>query len=213
MDVEIASGVSLFTLDNVKPHLRAELSRRILGLAEETAELIGTDRAQIITSTMERYAKWLTPIAEGDIQKISLANLDTVLVAYSELSNSERKREAMIRQGIRFGAILSEIIAIDAGAIACKWIDQSLKLDCACYDNHCEQDGKVYAVRGSWVERRGFITPPPHGYFDEITPPAHDFGCLCYVTWLYSLRSLPPCMLSEQGEVALTEARKRIAEL
>src|ERR1700683_4812438 len=54
-------GVTRFTIEKVRPQLRAELDRRILA----SAQLIKLNRRQAIEKTLQRFSGWATSIPVG----------------------------------------------------------------------------------------------------------------------------------------------------
>jgi len=79
--------------------------------------------------------------------------------------------------------------------------------------NHKERDGHVYAVRGNWALKKGFMKAGPAGYLDEISRPQQELSCDCYLTWLFALRDLPTDMVTELGRSELVRVAAVMAAM
>jgi hypothetical protein len=197
------SGVSRFTLEFVKPKLRAELDRRIMA----SANLIRLNREATIADTLRRFQGWATSIPAGgqtverkpvknDIRK-ELASLPF------------RERRVLIDQGHKLNAAISDILAADAGAIAARWRSNWRQANYDYREEHKERDRVVYATRDSWAIRQGLMKADPvAGYYEDHERPGEFVYCRCFVVWIYNLRDLPPEMLTERGRTKLAEVRR-----
>jgi hypothetical protein len=181
--MDVAPGVGRFTLEKILPHLRSELNRRIMAIAEDSADLIGSGREAVIEATLKRFADWITPEANSHPSTPATAGLWSRIKSHLtgrnhpetpiELANmtlEDRWRLVMIGQGHRFTACLNEMLAIDGGAIAMIWRRPSYPEEGQSLEDHRGRDGKVYALRGCWAIERGLIQPGAVGYYDEVTP-------------------------------------------
>ncbi|WP_186215918.1 hypothetical protein [Burkholderia gladioli] len=198
------SGVSRFTVDRLKPQLRAELDRRMM----VSRSLIKLNREQMVEKTVQRFAGWASSIPAGGSRAIEVKEVkENLRKALTSLPFEERR--VHIDQTAKFTAALNEIVAVDGGAIAVQWnIRHS-----AGYHNrpyHKEREGKIYLLRSSWAKDKGLVKPGPAGYYDDVTSFGEEVFCSCFGRWLYSLRDLPPEMLTQAGEKALAEARAKI---
>ncbi|KGC15560.1 hypothetical protein DM48_366 [Burkholderia gladioli] len=198
------SGVSRFTVDRLKPQLRAELDRRMM----VSRSLIKLNREQMVEKTVQRFAGWASSIPAGGSRAIEVKEVkDNLRKALTSLPFEERR--VHIDQTAKFTAALNEIVAVDSGAIAVQWnIRHS-----AGYHNrpdHKEREGKIYLLRSSWAKDKGLVKPGPAGYYDDVTSFGEEVFCSCFGRWLYSLRDLPPEMLTQAGEKALAEAKAKI---
>ena len=166
-------GIARFTIDKVKPALRAELDRRIMA----NANLIRLNRKQAIDKTLARFAGWSTSIPKGGSAEPERAEAKaTIKKALSRLPFQERF--VLIDQGHKLVSALSEIVATDGGAIAGVWHDHGEHQ--AGYDyrpEHMERSGKVFLIRGSWAHEKGLVKPGPAGYTDQVTRPAEEPFC------------------------------------
>jgi hypothetical protein len=209
-------GVGRFTLDRVRPQLRAELDRRIMA----SADLIKLNRQEAIEKTLRRFAGWSTSIPKGGAapgQKTE-AKVD-LKKALKQLPFSERR--CLIDQGHKLTASLNEVLATDGGAIAGRWRSHYKQQGYNFRETHKERDYEwnksqgrewVYLMRNSWAQQNGLVKPGPAGYYDQITSAAEEPFCRCYVTWLYTLGKLPPDMLTKKGEAALAEVQRKIRD-
>jgi hypothetical protein len=195
-------GVERFTLQRIKPQLRAELDRRILA----SAALIKLNRAQAIEQTLQRFAGWSTSIPAGGSKAAKgKAAGEDVRKALAQLPFVERR--VLIDQGHKLTASLNDIVAKDGGAIAAKWRSNWRQAGYDYRDEHKDRDGMVYAVRDNWAARRGLMIAGPSGYYDKVTAVGEEINCRCYIQWIYHLGGLPKNMLTKKGEEALREAK------
>lgn len=74
------------------------------------------------------------------------------------------------------------------------------------YD-HKAQDGRMYAVRGNWAIKNGFMKAGAGGFFDDITRPRQEVGCICSHQWVYTISGLPADMMTEKGYAELRRVR------
>lgn len=202
-------NVGKFTLEQIRPKLRAELDRKILG----SASLIKLNREKAILQTLQRFQGWATsiPIGGTDVAKRSEVK-DTVKRGIAGLPFEERR--VIYDQGHKLAATINEIVATDGGAIAGKW--HHVAEGPPSYDSrpvHVKRNNKVYLIRNSWAHKDGFVKPGDVGYTDEITAAGEEVGCSCSYTYIFHLRDLPPEMLTKRGLEALIEARARIANM
>lgn len=199
-------GVSQFTLEMIKPKLRAELDRRILA----SASLIKLNREASIARTLQRFAGWASSVPIGGTEIAKRKEIkQTIRRGIAGLSFEERR--VVADQGHRLTAAINDIVATDGGAIAFIW--RHVMERGHGYQprpDHVKRNGKVYLLRESWARERGFVKPGPAGYSDEITQPAEEISCRCSAEYLYTLRDLPPGMLTAAGKAALMEARVAI---
>jgi len=196
-------GIERFTLQRVAPHLRAELDRRILA----SADLIKLNREQVIAKTLQRFQGWATSIPGGGSDATSkLQTAKEVRKALARLPFEERR--VLIDQGHKFTANLSNILAQDGGAIALIWHSHWRQAGYDYREDHKDRDGLVYAIRGSWAVRDGFIRPGSAGYYDDITAVGEEIFCRCYAQYIYALRDLPAEMLTKRGAEELARAKQ-----
>lgn len=197
-------GISRFTLDKVKPQLRAELDRRIMA----SAQLIKMNREEAIQKTLRRFAGWSTSIPQGGSDVVEKNEVkDDIKKSLKQLPFEERR--VLIDQGHKFTASMSETLATDGGAIAAVWHSNWRQRNYNYREDHKERDQKVYTVRGNWAQAKGLMKAGPEGYTDEITKPAEEVFCRCHYQWIYNLRDLPKDMLTDKGKETLSKAQKR----
>lgn len=198
--------IARFTLERVRPQLRAELDRRILA----SAQLIKLNRTEAVEKTLRRFAGWSTSIPKGGAAPGGKTEAkDDIKKAMKQLPFTERR--VLIDQGHKLSASLSEVLAVDGGAIAGIWKSKWRQAGYDYREDHKERDGQVYLMRDCWAQQKGFVKPGPAGYYDQITAAAEEPFCRCSIVWLHSLRKLPADMLTQKGEAALAEARANIA--
>jgi hypothetical protein len=73
--------------------------------------------------------------------------------------------------------------------------------------NHERLDGRVYAVADNWAIQKGLMVAGPDGYVDDITRPCQEVGCMCSLSWIYSLRELPDAMVTPKACAELRRVR------
>jgi hypothetical protein len=201
-------GVSAFTIQQVKPKLRAELDRRILA----SANLIRLNRDAAIAKTLQRFSGWASSVPKGgtDIAKRKVVKTD-VKRGIAGLSFEERR--VNIDQGHKLVAAINDIVAQDGGAIAAEW--HHIAQGPPSYDSrpeHVARNRKVFVIRDSWAHKDGLIKSV-NGYTDDIEQPAELPYCSCAYTYIFSLRDLPANMLTKRGKNWLDEARAKVREL
>lgn len=201
-------GVERFTVDRLKPKLRAELDRRLLA----SRNLIKLNRQQAVEKATQRLAGWASSIPAGGSRAVEVKDTkDHIRKALTSLPFEERR--CIIDQSAKFSAALNEIIAVDGGAIAMRWNSQWRRPGYQYRKDHKERDQQVYLLRSSWAKEKSLVKPGPAGYYDDITKVGEEVFCSCYATWLYALRDLPSDCLTRKGEEALAEARSKVAAM
>jgi hypothetical protein len=201
-------GIGRFTIERLRPQLRAELDRRLLA----SADLIKLNRREAIEKTLRRFAGWSTSIPSGGAapgQKGS-AKRD-VRKALKQLPFVERR--VLIDQGHKLTASLNEVIAKDGGAIAGVWMSHWRQAGYDYRKDHKERDGEVYLLRDSWATRAGLVKAGPAGYYDRITSAGEEPFCRCFVEWTHSLGGVPKAMLTRKGEETLADAKRKAKAL
>lgn len=198
-------GVARFTLDKVRPQLRAELDRRILA----AANLIKLNRQEAMEKTLRRFSGWATSIPKGGTDAAKRREVkDEIKKPLRQLSFVERR--VLIDQGHKLVSSLNDILARDGGAIAAIWHSRWRQPGYDYREDHKERDGEVYLFRSSWAREKGLVKPGRAGYADDVTQPAEEPFCRCSYVYIYTLGKLPPDMLTAKGRAALAEARDKI---
>lgn len=202
-----AAGVGRFTIENVKPALRAELDRRIMA----SAQLIRMNRAEAIQKTLHRFSGWSTSIPQGGSDAVDKNEVKKDITKSLKRLPFEERR-VLIDQGHKFTAALSETLATDNGAIAVEWHSHWRQANYNYRKDHKERDRKVYTIRNNWAIQRGLMKVGDAGYYDEVTGFGEEVFCRCYGTWIYALRDLPADMLTNKGAVLMEEIRQKIGK-
>lgn len=198
-------GVSRMTIERIRPQLRGELDRRILA----AADLIKLNRTEAVEKTLRRFAGWSTSIPKGGAapgQKPKVK--EDVKKALKQLPFHERR--VLIDQGHKLTASLSEITAVDTGAIAAIWHSHWRQAGYDYREDHKERDELVYLMRGCWAQERGLVKPGKAGYYDQVTSVGEEPFCWCFVQWVYSPSKLPADMVTAKGRAAIEEARAKV---
>lgn len=199
-------GVGRFTLDKLAPRLREELSKFVAS----SANLIKLNREQAVAATMRRFEGWAASIPAGGSRAVDKRDTrDDMKKEIRALRFQDRR--VMIDQGHKLESSISQIIAVDAGAIAGVWHSNWRQANYDYRHNHRARDGKLYMVRGNWAQEKGLVRASDNGYTDEITRPAEEPYCRCYYQWIYSVSRLPEDMITAIGREALDQVRMRAA--
>lgn len=196
--LQLHPELTRYTLASLQPKLHAELQRRVLA----SADLIKLNRVQAIDKTVQRFVGWGTSIPAGGSDVVTrVETKQEIRKALSQLPFEERR--VAIDQGHKFTASLSNIVALDNGALAGMWRSHWRQAGYNYREHHRERDQHVYAVRGNWAIEAGLMKAGPDGYSDEHEQPAEWPFCRCKFQWLYSLRRLPDVMLTQKGRATL----------
>jgi hypothetical protein len=195
-------GVKKFTVDRVAPHLRAELTKRIMA----SADLIKLNRQKMRQLTMQRFSGWATSIPAGGAAEANKREIKAEIAKpLRQLPFNERR--VLIDQGHKLSASISAVVAKEAGAIAFRWQSHWRQAGYNYREDHKERDGRIWLARGSWAAEKGFVKPGPNGWSDGITQPAEEPFCRCAWVALYALRRLPEEYLTKAGKEALEKSR------
>jgi hypothetical protein len=200
--VKFHAGVGRFTLEKVRPALRAELDRRMM----ISRNLIKLNRAEAIEATVRRFAGWASSVPDGGTGAVDRRETK-VEIRKALASLPFVARRVAVDQGHKFVSNLNNILATDGGAIALIWHSHWRQAGYNYRRDHKERDGKVYVLRGNWALDRGFMKLAGRTYYDEVTAVGEEVYCRCYAVYLYSLRALPDDMVTEKGRVELERAK------
>lgn len=200
--LKMSPGVSRYTIERVKPQLRAELDRRILA----SASLIRLNREEAVEKTLRRFQGWATSIppggsAEPDKRKTK----EDVRKSIAGPPFAERR--VLVDQSSKLVASINATVAIGGGAIAAVWKSNYKQPGYAFRPDHAEINNKTYLVRGSWAQEKGLVKPGPDGYADDIVQPAELPFCRCRFLFLFSLRQMPDDMLTVKGRTELERVK------
>lgn len=199
-------GVSRFTLDKLRPQMRAELDRRILA----SGDLIKLNRGQAIDKTLSRFSGWATSIPAGGSKAVDKVE-EKAHIRKALTSSDWDSRRVLIDQGHKLSASIHQTLANDGQALGGYWNSHYRQPGYNFRKDHAERAGKFYLFRGTWAQKAGLIKPGPDGYYDEITAVASEPFCRCWLTFSYALRQLPPECLTAKGVEELERARKVVA--
>lgn len=194
-------GISKFTIDKLKPKMRAELDRRIT----TSANLIKLNRDEAISNTLRRFQGWATSIPIGGTNAADkLAEKAYIKKSITKLGYEERR--VIIDQTHKLVSSINDIVAKGGGAIAAKWHSNWKQQGYDYREDHKERDGKTYLIKGNWAQEKGLIKPI-NGYVDDITMPGEEVFCRCNYVYLYNLRQLPEEMLTYKGKSSLESVK------
>lgn len=191
-------GVERFTIDRVKPQLRAELNRRML----VSANLIKLNRQAMINKTVQRFAGWASSVPPGGSEAVDKRETTgEIRKALGQLPFEERR--VLTDQGHKLIGDINNIVAVAGGAIAAQWRSHWRQAGYNYREDHKERDGHTYAIRGNWAIEKGLMRKGPDGYTDEITKPGEEVYCRCAYQYLYNLRDLPSDMVTAAGRATI----------
>ncbi len=198
-------GVSRFTLERLAPRLRPKLDQRIM----MSAQLIRLNRDDAIEKTLRRFSGWASSIPAGGSKVQDKVDVKSdVRKGLAQLPFVERR--VLIDQGHKLVSAINQTVAEGEGALAATWRSHWRQAGYNFREDHKERDGLVYTIRGNWAIERGLMKPGKAGYLDEIDQPAEKPFCRCFVTYLYTLRALPPEMLTVEGVDELARVREEL---
>ena len=195
-------GIPTFTLERIKPTLRAELDRRILA----SANLIKLNREASVQRTLQRFSGGATsiPIGGTDITN-RRETAEHVRRSISGLPFEERR--VVIDQGAKLASAINDIVARDGGAIAMVWHHITPGPHYQSRKEHLARDGKVFLIRDSWALKDGLIRPAGRKYLDQIDQPGEAIFCSCWGTYMYVPSALPPDMWTDKGRRMILQAQ------
>lgn len=200
--MKVHPGVSAFTLERIKPTLRAELDRRILS----SASLIKLNREASIQRTLQRFAGWATSIPIGGTEVSQRAEVkDSVRRGIAGLPFEERR--VVIDQGHKLVSAINDIVATDGGAIAAIWRHVNEGGGYQARPEHVKRDTHIFVVRDNWALKDGLMKLAGSKYTDEVTAPGEEVFCRCWYEYVYNLRDLPEKMWTAKGREELKRAR------
>ena len=200
------SNIGRFTVEKLKPHLRAELDRRILA----SADLIKLNRQESIDATLRRFQGWSTSIPAGG-SKATDKRDTAATIKKSMQSMPFEARRVIIDQGHKLTAAINEIVASDGGAIAARWRSHAGELNYNARPDHAKRNNHVFLIRDSWAQKAGLVKVGKDGYTDQIEQPAEFVYCRCFYVYLYAVSDLPDDMVTEKGRAELARVRKEMA--
>ncbi|WP_447886999.1 hypothetical protein [Serratia fonticola] len=187
-------GPTKVTLAKVRPDLRKELERRIF----VSANLIKLNREAAIEKTIQRFQGWVSSVPVGGTNAVDRVEQKAQIRAKLSEQTFEHRRVA-IDQGHKLAANITDIIAIQGGAIAVKWHSPWRRPGYNYREDHKERDEKIYLLRDSWAIKQGLIKPV-NGYYDEITAVGEEVYCSCQAIYIYAPQKLPDEFLTEKGK-------------
>ena len=198
------SGVGRFIPARIQPKLRAELDRRI----RASASLIKLNRDEAIEKTLRRLAGWATSVPVGGSDVVDRVETKAeIRKPFASLPFVDRR--VIVDQGHKLVAGLSEIIAVDAGALVGHWRSHYAQRN---YNfrpehKHFDVDDKYFVVPDNWALRAGLMKLDGHRYITDIERPGEKPFCRCFYQWHYGLGRLPASMLTERGREELAKMR------
>lgn len=199
-------GIARFTVERIRPQLRAELDRRI----RASANLIKLNREAAIEKTLQRFQGWSTSLPKGPSRSTDKTKTkDDIRKSLAGFKYEDRR--LLIDQGHKLTAAINHTVAAGGGALAMIWHSHWRQPGYNYREDHKERDEQVYLLRNSWAHERGLVKPGPAGYYDDITAVAEEPFCRCNAQWLYHLRDLPADMVTKKGQEEQERVRRALA--
>lgn len=203
--IQMHPGISRYTLERVKPKLRAELDRRIMA----SASLISLNRDASIERTLQRFAGWATSIPIGGTE-VTQRREEQRRIRRGIAGLSFEERRVVVDQGAKLTASINDIVAQDGGAIAAIWHHVREGGGYQARPEHEARDGDIFVIRSNWALKDGLIKLAGRKYTDQIEQPAELVYCRCWYEYLYVISDLPAEMLTEKGKRSLEEVRAKL---
>jgi len=192
--------VSRYSIEKLKPSLRAELDRRIMA----SVNLIKYNRQESISNLLRRFEGWATSIPPGGTDIVNRVK-EKQKIKKSLGNVTFEQRRVIIDQTHKLVSNINEIVAMDNGAIGGRWHSHWRQINYDYRKDHKERDEKIYVVRGSWADKAGYLDPK-NGYTDQITQPGEEVFCRCNYSYIYNLRDMKD-LLTDKGKIALESAK------
>ena len=193
----VNKDVSKFTVDKLKPKMRAELDRRIMA----SAQLITFNREQSINNMLKRFSGWATAIPIGGTKAVD-KKAEKKEIRKDLASLDFKERRVIIDQTHKLINNINEIVAVDAGAIGGMWRSNWHQANYNYREDHKERSDKIYLIKGNWASEKGLIKPV-HGYTDSITAPGEEVFCRCRYKYIYKVKDLPDEFLTSKGKIEI----------
>lgn len=159
-------GVKPYTLAQMRPHLHAELGRRM----SASINLIKLNRAESIRKTEQRFVGWATSIPAGGSDTVE-RRVEKTHLRKALAQEPFAVRRVIIDQNHKLFNSINDTVAIDGGAIGGIWQSHAHQ---AGYDGrpaHNARDDKFFVRKGSWADKAGYMKPGPNGYTDSVEQP------------------------------------------
>lgn len=197
-------GVSRFTVDKLKPQLRAELDRRIMA----STALIRLNRDRAVDHTLQRFGGWASSVPPNGVPAEARTKVkQDVAKSLKQLPFEERR--VIIDQGHKLNSAINNIVAVAGGAIACVWHSHAGEINYKFRPEHKARNDKVYAIKDNWAIQKGLMNNGD-GIYEDMDAVGQLPFCRCYLTYIYHIRDLPEEMITQKGKDTLEEIRKRL---
>lgn len=199
-------GVSSYTLQRVRPELEAELGRRIAA----SVDLIKLNRPQAVEKTMQRFRGWASSVPAGGTKLVAkVEQKQDIRKALAQLPYETRR--VTIDQSAKLFNNINNTVAENGGAIGALWRSHRDQRGYDSRPDHDAREGKFYVLKSSWAHEAGLIKPNRDGYTVDVEGPGVLPFCKCSWQWIFSLRSVPRECVTQKGEEALREAKRKLA--
>jgi hypothetical protein len=164
--------IATWKLNMIAPKLRNELDRRIMA----ATSLIKLNREEMVAKTIRRFSGWATSIPTGGSEAVNKPEANKAIKkALKSLPFEERR--VMIDQAAKFKASLSNIVAVEGGAIVGVWKSHFRAAGYHFRPDHKARDGVFYVIRDNLALKQGLMKLGGHLYTDNITMPGEEVFC------------------------------------
>ena len=185
-------GLPLSTLSRLRPILRNELTKRLLG----GTSFLKLRREEALIASLRRFGGWASSLPAGPIStSIRAAKKREIRRPMSQLPLEESR--AISDQTYKLTSSLNEIVSVEAEALAACWHSRWRQPGYNFRPDHKERDEKFFLFKGSWASQAGFLRPAP--FVEDFSRPGEEPFCQCTSKSYYTLESLPPELLSPKG--------------
>jgi len=206
--LDVHLGASRFTIDRLRPELRAELDRRIMA----SADLIRLNRTKAKEQTLQRFSGWATSLPKGK-SKTTDRRDETKRITKALKDLPFEVRRLHIDQGHKLAASINETIARGGGAIGLVWRSHWRQPGYNYREDHKERDRHFYMLKGNWAAEKGLVKPGPDGWYENITAVGQAPFCRCWASYVYNLRDVPDACMTAKGRAELERVRAVVAAL
>jgi hypothetical protein len=190
-------NVPRYTRSNLSIAAQEEVHKKVIS----SIALIRLNREEAVAITQRRLAGWLSSIPpDGEVPKNEIPQIAKAL---KQLPYVERR--VIIDQGHKLVSSIEDVVNRESGAIAGIWHSHVHQAGYDFRPTHAARDKKIYLLRGCWADIEGLVKPI-YGYTDEMTMPAEEVNCRCYYQYVFSLKDLPPEMLTQKAKDMLAGA-------
>jgi hypothetical protein len=204
-------GVARFTLEQIKPHLRIELDKR-MGMS---LNLIRLNKDATVLKMQQRFSGWASSVPAGGSDNVNKKLVkESVKKGISGLKYEERR--VLTDQGHKLISSINAVMATQGNAIAAIWRSHYHQTGYDYREDHKDREieslKKPYLITGSWAMVEGLVKKSGVKLTDSMTQPAEEPFCRCFYQYIYNIRQLPRDMLTAKGIEFLENSKRKQAQ-